>query len=106
MVEDMATAHVGYNRHFTLVGWVRPEQSPLEANGTEAHAWSTKQVNHHRLFDDDHVIIIIIIIVVVVVVSIHAFVSNNVVTKCLKLCDTNKCDVVKMVWLDKKMRCN
>jgi hypothetical protein len=66
----MATAHVGFNRHFTLVRWVRPEESLGEANGTGAHAWATKQVNHHRLFEDNHGIIIII--VVVVVVSIHA----------------------------------
>jgi hypothetical protein len=69
MVEDMATAPVGFNRHFTLAWWVRPEDSLGEANGTGAHAWATKQVNHHRLFHDDHVIIIVL---VVVVVSIHA----------------------------------
>jgi hypothetical protein len=70
MVKDMATASVRYNSHVTLVWWVRPEQSPFEANGTDAHDWATQQVNHHRVFEDDHVIIIVVV-VVVVVVSIH-----------------------------------
>jgi Trk-type K+ transport system membrane component len=87
MVEDMATAPVGFNYHFTLVRWVHPEPSPFEANGTDAHAWATKQVNHHRLFEDDHVIIIVVVVVVVVVVLLlllllaFMLVLNNVATK-------------------------
>jgi hypothetical protein len=85
MVEYMATTPVGFNSHFTLVWSVRPEQSPIEANGTDAHAWATQQVNHHRVFEDDHVIIIVVVVVAVdVVVGVV-----GVVVSCWRLVQRN-----------------